>query len=277
MFFTFHNWWTAFGGGSLRRRALDDRLTRGGVSAEAPGGGGWNGGMTTDPRLAVSLQASASGTWHTAGGWNRVASVTLNLKPSSMFAFAIGPQLTRTLITAQYIKSVDDETATATGGRRDVFGLLDQTQLMMTLRANAILTPRVSIQVFAQPLLSAGDYFDFRELAGPRTYDFLQYGEAGSTLTHQAALRRYTADPDGDGPAPELSFDDPDFNLKSLRINSVLRWEFRPGSTFYAVWTRQQQDAAYPGSFSARRDLRTLAAARSDDVVMVKFTYWLGR
>lgn len=276
-FVTFANWWTASGGGSLRRRVLDDRLTRGGVSAESPAGGSWNSTMTTDGRRAVSVQVNASGTWNDAGGWNRMATVTLSLKPSSMFAFTIGPQLTRTLVTAQYIKSVTDDTAAATGGRRDVFGLLDQTQLMMTLRANAILTPRMSVQVFAQPLLSSGDYFDFRELAQPRTYNFLQYGQHGSTLTHEAALERYTADPDGPGPAPPLSFDDPDFNLKSLRINSVFRWEFRPGSTLFAVWTRLQQDKAYPGSFNTGRDMRMLVAAPSDDVIMLKLAYWLGR
>ena len=276
-FFTFHNWWTASGGGSLRRRVLDDRLTRGGVSAESPGGGGWNGTVNSDARRALSVQVNANGNWHEAGGWSRMATVTLNIKPSSMFAFTIGPQLMRTFVTAQYITSVTDDTAAATGGRRDVFGLLDQTQLMMTLRANAILTPRVSIQVFAQPLLSAGDYFAFRELAQPRTYDFLEYGQSGSTLTYQPLLRRYTADPDGSGAAPPLSFDDPDFNLKSLRINSVFRWEFRPGSTFFAVWTRQQQDSTYPGTFNAGRDLRTLVGARTDDVVMVKLAYWLGR
>ena len=38
-----------------------------------------------------------------------------------------------------------------------------------------------------------------------------------------------------------------------LRLNAVFRWEIRPGSTFYAVWTRQQEDTRDPGSFALAR------------------------
>jgi hypothetical protein len=97
-------------------------------------------------------------------------------------------------------------------------------------------------------------------------------------LTHDALARRYTADPDGtDGAAPAFSFDDPDFNLKSLRVNAVFRWEMKPGSTFYAVWTRQQQDVSRPGVFAPSHDLREMFGAPGDDVVMVKMAYWVGR
>jgi len=32
----------------------------------------------------------------------------------------------------------------------------------------------------------------------------------------------------------------PTFNFKSLRLNTVLRWEWRPGSAIYAVWTQAE-------------------------------------
>jgi hypothetical protein len=191
--------------------------------------------------------------------------------------FVVGPQLTRSLTSAQYIQTVTDATATATYGRRDVFGLLDQTQLSMVLRANAVLTPHVSLQVFAQPLLAAGDYFGLGELARPRSYDFLRYGGRESSLAYDPVGREYTADPDRDGPAPAFTIDDPDFNLKSLRVNAVFRWEFRPGSALYVVWTRQQLDESRPGHFDMGRDTRALLSAQGDDVLMVKFAYWLSR
>ena len=109
---------------------------------------------------------------------------------------------------------------------------------------NVIFSPRLSLQIYAQPLLASGDYHDFKELAVPRTFDFLHYGYGGSTPALDRATRVYTADPDGAaGAAPPITFDDPDFNFKSLRLNAVFRWELKPGSAFYAVWTRQQQDA----------------------------------
>jgi hypothetical protein len=274
---TFRNYWGANGGGSFRRRVQDDRLTRGGASAVNPAGWSWNLNMNTDARRGLSAQLSSSANANESGGWSRQFGATLTMKPASEFVFVIGPQVNRTLTTAQYIQTVTDATATGTYGRRDVFGVLDQTQVSMTIRANAVVTPHVSLQVYAQPLLASGSYGAFRELARPRTYDFLQYGSASSSIAYDSAARRFTVDPDGSGPAGSFGFDNPDFNLKSLRVNSVFRWEFRPGSTFYAVWTRQQLDNGQPGDFSLGRDARALLSARGDDVFLVKFAYWIAR
>ena len=41
-------------------------------------------------------------------------------------------------------------------------------------------------------------------------------------------------DPDGAGPAAPFSIPKPDFNLASMRLNVVFRWEFRPGSSIFA-------------------------------------------
>ena len=62
-----------------------------------------------------------------------------------------------------------------------------------------------------------------------------------------------------------------------MRLNAVFRWELKPGSTFYAVWTRQQQDNRYPGDFSFGRDASAMFRAPADDVVLVKMAYWIGR
>jgi hypothetical protein len=170
---------------------------------------------------------------------------------------------------------VSDATALHTYGGRYVFGVLDQSQLTMTTRVSLILTPRVSVQVFAQPLLSVGDYDDFKELAARGTFDFLHYG--ASQLAFDAASNRYTIDPDAGGETSPFTFGNPDFNLKSLRLNAVFRWELKPGSTFYAVWTRQQQDFANPGLFVPGRDASAMLRAPGDDVFMVKMAYWIGR
>jgi len=128
-----------------------------------------------------------------------------------------------------------------------------------------------------QPLLATGHYDDFKELATPRTYMFRRYGNGGSSLQYDPAARSYSVDPDAFGPSSSFSFDNPDFNFKSLRLNAIFRWEFRPGSTLYAVWTEQREDDTHPGDFRAGRDLSRLFSASSDDVFLVKITYWIGR
>ena len=277
VYFQFLNYWNVRGGGNHRRHTQDDRLTRGGPSAGAPRAAFWNVNFNTDSRKWLSVNAFADANSSEAGGWNRNMGVNFSLKPSSQLTITAGPQYNASYSVAQYVKSVDDPTAIDTFGRRYVFGGIDQKQLTLTTRVSVIFSPRHSLQIFAQPLLATGRYANFKELARPRTYDFLEYGRPGHPLTYDASSETYTADPDGSGSAPPLTFDNPDFNFKSLRLSAVFRWELKPGSALYVVWTRQQEDSAHPGDFSFARDARALFAAPGDDVVLVKLAYWIGR
>jgi hypothetical protein len=273
---TFLNYWYVNGGGLVWRRALDDRLTRGGPTTIAPAGSFSSINAGTDPRRWFSVQANIERSASDEGGWSNDAILTFSIKPSSMVTISIGPQWKRSRAEAQYVTTVDDATALATHGQRYVFGTLDQTEISMTTRVNLILTPTVSVQIFAQPLLSGGDYINFKELARPRTFEFLQYGSAGRSLDFDAVANTYSVDPDG-GAASSFSFDNPDFNLKSLKLNAVFRWEIKSGSNFYAVWTRQQEDERDPGHFVFGRDTGRLFGAPGDDVFLVKIAYWIGR
>jgi hypothetical protein len=69
-----------------------------------------------------------------------------------------------------------------------------------------------------------------------------------------------------------------DFNEKSFNSSVVARWEYRPGSTLFVVWTqgRDQSDRDL-GSFDARRDYRNLFGARPENVFLIKAAYWVGR
>ena len=48
----------------------------------------------------------------------------------------------------------------------------------------------------------------------------------------------YFVDENGDG-VPDYSFANPDFNFVQFRSNLVLRWEYKPGSEFYVVWSEE--------------------------------------
>ena len=273
----FRNYWEVGGGLGIFREVFDDRLTRGGPTAINPASNFWRIGVHSDRRDLLSISTNYERSRNAAGALNTRAELSLNFKPSARLTISSGPDWNDNRIVAQYVKSVEDPTALDTFGGRYVFGNLRQKQLTMTTRVNMILTPRLSIQVFAQPLLSAGDYTNLKELARPRSFDFLSYGTGIGELFYDPIARSYDVDPDGAGAAPRFSFDDPDFNVKSLRVNAVFRWELKPGSTFYAVWTRQQQDFSHPGTFAPGRDAAAMAKAPGDDVILVKMAYWIGR
>jgi hypothetical protein len=85
-----------------------------------------------------------------------------------------------------------------------------------------------------------------------------------------------TVDPDGGGPAPSFSLPDPDFTIRSLRGNAVLRWEYRPGSTIYLVWQQRRFQYVNDGRFDLGADSDALFRTQPENVFAVKVSYWLG-
>jgi hypothetical protein len=277
VFFQLLNYWTTGFNLNIRRDVQDDRLTRGGPSALLPAGRNWGAFFNSDSRKWVSINSFTNRFWndYDSRSWN--SGLSISLKPSPKLTISTGPNFSTSRTEAQYLKSVEDATAANTFGGRYVFGTIDQQQLTLTTRVSMIFSARHSLQIFAQPLIAGGDYDDFKELARPRTFDFFRYDSSAASLSYDSKERTYTADPDGAGPAAPFTFDDPDFNFKSLRLNAVFRWELKPGSAFYAVWTRLQEDESNPGEFSVGRDARALFSAAGDDIFLVKMAYWIGR
>jgi hypothetical protein len=165
--------------------------------------------------------------------------------------------------------------AASTFGSRFVFGTLDQKEFSLPTRLNLVLSPRMSIQLYMQPLISVGDYTDFKELARPRTFDFVHYGIDRGAISLDPAEQTYTVEP-GDG-GETFQFSDPNFNFKSLRVNAIFRWEWRRGSAMYLVWTEQRQDSTNPGDFAFRRDFGDVFGAPANDVLLFKIAYWFQR
>jgi uncharacterized protein DUF5916/cellulose/xylan binding protein with CBM9 domain len=246
----FRNYWSASGFVGLLRQVQDGWATRGGPLMMSPGGGFTNASVSTDDRKRIVVGLNGSRNWDEFGAWTNSVSASIQFKPSSSIRVSLEPQVSRSRGLAQYVQTAPDETAVETYGNRYVFSDLNQTQVSMSTRATWVINPRMSVQVYTQPLMAVGDYWNFKSLAAPRTFEFDPYGGFVG---------------------------DPDFNFKSLRLNAVYRWEWRLGSTLYVVWTEQREDTRYPGVFGFRRDARALFRASPDDVFLVKISYWLSR
>jgi len=73
--------------------------------------------------------------------------------------------------------------------------------------------------------------------------------------------------------AAALSAENPDFKFLEFRFNLVLRWEYRPGSTVYLVWSQGRTDCTTDSSFNIGPGMRDLFEVEPYDVFLVKFTY----
>jgi hypothetical protein len=264
---------------------LNPRLTRGGPLARDPAGWSASADFNTGNQKPWTARAGASYGHDRAGSWQGNVNASLQLKLGERVDMTNGPSFDWSLGTAQYVSSVGDATATATFGRRYLFADIRQKTLSIDSRTNITLSPRTTIEIYAQPFISSGDYDDLKELRTPRTYDYTVYGKDAGTITATNEGRKYSVDPDGAGPAKAFSVDNKDFNVRSLIANTVFRWEWRPGSTLFLVWQSARDgrvDAFDPvtgqsrvGNFQLGRDTRDLFDLKSDNVFMVKLTYWL--
>jgi hypothetical protein len=271
----FLNYWGGYLAGGYSPESFDDQRTRGGPMMKALRSQFVSAGFYSDSRKPLRGILTFIGASGASGGWHYSYGVTFSWKASKTVQMSLNPSFLRVHQVAQYITSIPDAYATETFGRRYIFGVLDQTQIAASLRLNWTFTPRLSLQLYMQPLFSTGRYSDIKELAAPRTFSFNHYDRLPSVITFSD--NRYTIDPDGPvRPAPSFTLFNPDFNFKSLRLNTVLRWEFSPGSTLYLAWTNQKVDFENQGEFRFGQDLTTLLRDRPDNVFSLKMTYWWG-
>jgi len=249
---------------------FNNTLTRGGPLTLNLKGYGGNLFLRSDNRndWIVSL---GGGAYNNDPSYEWDVEVGLELRFLTNLVFIISPEFSRVFEYAQYVDTFDDPTATNTYGKRYVFAELDQKTFSASIRLNWTFTPKLSLQLYMQPLISAGEYTNYKELAYPGTYDFNNYGEGISTYDPDDG----TADPDGDGPAEPIEIGNQDFNVRSLRGNAVLRWEYLPGSAIYFVWTQTRSAAEEIGDFQFEESFSKMMLTEPDNIFMIKVTYWL--
>lgn len=274
---TFTNFWYGNAAFTVVPSALDDRATRGGPLLRAPDVRVFNAGLGSDTRRMITAHYGGSFEWDGVGGGHQQShQVSLSMRPASNVLVTFGPTLASTAASHQYVTRIADPSATGTFGARYVMARLDQTTLSADTRLNWTFTPTLSLQLYAQPFVSAGRFSNFKELSRPASADFLVYGSGVSRINYDATTRVYSVDPDGPGPAPAFTIANPDFNVRSLRGNAVLRWEYRPGSALFVVWQQQRAGTEAVGDFDFSRDVQGIFREPMTNVLLIKATYWIG-
>jgi hypothetical protein len=282
---TFLNYWGINVNAGYGPEYLSDSATRGGPLMLSPASRSLDVRLNTDRRLALSASPQVSFGSDAGGGRSFGVSGSLSWRPTDATEIEIEPSFDFTRDPAQFVTAAPDPAFSPTYGARYVFAEIDRTTLALPMRLNLVFSPTLTLQFFAQPLLSAGDYTTYRQLAAAETFDFLDFtpGTAERTgnvvrcvggTTCVEGSRRYLDF--GAASRDPISFADRDFNVRSLRGNSVLRWEYRPGSILYLVWQQSRLDEENVGGFGVGRDARALFETRPENTLILKVSYWLG-
>jgi hypothetical protein len=271
--FQLPSFWGANMGVNREQPWISVAALRGGPALRTPGHWStWFSGYT-DSRQDVrfNLNADARTEPETgASGWGVRPGMTV--RAASRAEVSIATSYSRNERASQYVT-----TRSANGASRYVVGHLEQHTAALTARVNYTATPTMSLQLYAQPFISAGRYDGFMEVARPRAQQFderfSRYTDA--QIAYDAKDRVYRVDRDGDGSA-DLSFGNPDFNFRQMRSTAVMRWEYRPGSSLYLVWSHGRTAQDEDGAFRFNRDVGELWDAAGTNVLLLKFSYWLG-
>ena len=245
----FKNNWSTGGAYNINGLNLDDRVTRGGPGVYMEGGRGVWYYLNSDNRRAVSLNYSGSWFVDSHGSTSRDFEPELTIRPVPALLLTTGLRVGTNITDAQWVAQVTDASS------HYVFGRLAQTTVALTERFNFTMTPNLSLQLYAQPFVSAGDYSGFRQIANARSTDY------------NARFTPYAYDAAANG--------DPNFNVKSFRTTNVLRWEYKAGSTLFVVWQQARENDAVPGGFRIGRDIHDIFGARPKNVFLVKLAYWV--
>ena len=257
---------------------LNSRRTRGGPLTVNPKSTSFDFNIYTDGRKWWVLYLHGEAGFGKDENFKSLSS-NVEFKVLPTLTLSVGPELSKDKLNAQWVANFDDPRAAETFNKRYVFAYLDQTTVSANIRADWILSPTLSFQVYVQPFIASGKYTDYKYLVKPKSYNFISYGEDGSTLSIDKSangdINSYALDPDAGGSAPSQTIDNPDFNYVSLRGNAVLRWEYMPGSTLYLVWAQNRENVEAAGRFRFGHSVNRLFNVKPDNIFMLKISYWL--
>ena len=246
----FANQWWAHAGFNLNSvGTFDDRASRGGPSVrEVFNRFAWLG-VETDRRWRVQPMAFARFQMKDASGsWMAGFDPEVAIRVASRMQARLGVSYTHQVNDAQWYTNETDAQNTT----HYTFARLDQHVASATTRLDITATRTLSLQLYAAPFVATGSYTNRKELKDP------------SSKSYAGRYKAYGAGDWKDG-----------FNFKQFRSNAVVRWEYRPGSTLFLVWSQgREQDGINAGSFEASRDMRDLFRARPDNTLLLKASYW---
>jgi hypothetical protein len=250
-----NKWWLHLGATytGVGGPAYCDRCTRGGPAVRvSPTFVPW-GGIEGDSRrtIAPSLFVNYTETRASRAAYLNV-NPSVTVRVASRWSTSAGLNVTRNRDDWQWYGNFTDRR----GVTHYTFAHLWQRTVGLQLRLDYTASPTLTLQAYAEPFVTRGTYSDVKELANPRAAAYANrlkpYGDT-AVANH----------PGG-------------FNFKQFRSNVVMRWEYRPGSTLFLVWTQGRQDAGPDGGTKAyESDIRDLFRTRPDNTFLVKVAHWL--
>jgi hypothetical protein len=200
-------------------------------------------------------------------------SVTMRIRFSDAWSFSLSPGLRKNFDKLAYVNTLDE-----LEDPRYIRGTMRQTTTQLVIRSDYSITPDLTIQLYMMPFISAANYTELKYITDADAKNvqdrFLLYSD--DQLSYNVEDEIYEVDETLNG-TMDYSFDQPNFNYYDFNLNMVVRWEYRPGSTLYLVWSQNRNDYTTLGDFMLLDNANTLFRDTDPrNIVMLKLSHRFG-
>ncbi len=193
----------------------------------------------------------------------------ISYQPIDQFNISATPRYTEIRHRVQYIGS-----ALYNGNTRYIAAMLNQETFSVPVRLNFTINANLAVQYYGEPFITTGRYDSHSFLAQPTSTEVNSQFHIYTTdqLSRDASNERFYIDENSDGEI-DYSFADPDFSFAQFRSNFVIRYEYKPGSELFLVWSQGISDTSAPRSnlFSGLRE--QVFDRTPENTFLIKFTY----
>ena len=248
-------------------RTLDTHVLRGGPAMYLPAN--WQGSLNfhSDGSRKASF---GIGTYYSKSYNNAYDCLNVNssisYRPLNTLKFSMNINLAKNTDQFQYVSTLDFNDQT-----RYILAKINQQTAGMTFRVDYNITPELSIQYYGSPFVATGKYSDFKHITNSRSNKFndrfLEYtnpvlsGNDYQLTETNSSIADYT-------------ISNPDFNFSQFRSNLVAKWEYRPGSSVYLVWSNEQTEYTTPGVSNLLNAYNQINNSYPNNLFLIKLNYW---
>jgi hypothetical protein len=247
---------------------FDNRETTDGAKTERPAGWeiDWTWRTDRTRRFYSELTGTARTTWQ---GYFLSISESAVFRPSAAFEVSLAPTLDRVTgdwrwvisnANCEFKSTLNNFNPPDFISRTYCFGLQDVVAPGVTLRTLFGFTPTMTLQTYAQLFFSSVRYGQLRETTRSDRKPYIYFADLVPSTGNPSAF---------------------DTRDAILNLNVVFRWEYRPGSFLYLVYTRSQagglaplqQDASGQPIQPPRLDFGALGRGPIENVFLLKLSY----
>lgn len=263
----FLNKWGGEASVNFTTKALNTYILRGGPAMFLPAN--WQGILNF--HSDASRKASIGiGTLFSKSYDDAYNSITINsnvsYRPMNTLKFSLNINLSKNTDQLQYVSTQDYNNQP-----RYILAEINQQTAGMTFRVDYNITPELSIQYYGSPFVTIGKYSNFKRVTNSRSEN---YNDRFSKFTNSVLNGEEYKLFENSNSVVDYTINNPDFNFCQFRSNLVAKWEYKPGSSIYLVWSNEQTEYATPGVNNLLTAYSQIKKTYPNNLFLFKLNYW---